>query len=98
MGERIALKRKENKLTQEQLAEIVEVSSQTISNIECGRKDAKTETIAKICVALNTDANYILNGKRSEYQLIGISKKIASLSEEQFRIIENLVDMLRNGK
>ena len=38
MGRRIAARRKEKGMTQEELSEIVGVSEQTISTAECGKK------------------------------------------------------------
>lgn len=94
MGERVALKRKERKLTQEQMAEKVGVSLQTISNIECGKKSTRPENIAKICIALNTTADYIILGKKDEQQIKGIMKTIASLPEDRYRAIENIISFL----
>ncbi len=94
MGERISAKRKERRLTQEQLAEAVGVSLQTVSNIECGKKGSRPENIAKICVVLDTTADYILLGEKSENQLKGISKQIAALPDEKYKAVEKLVYLL----
>ncbi len=94
MGERISVKRKEKRLTQEQLAEAVGVSLQTVSNIECGKKGSGPENIAKICVVLEATADYILLGEKNENQLKGISKQIASLSDEKYKAVESLVYLL----
>ena len=94
MGERITLRRKELCITQEQLAEKVGVSVQTVSNIECGKKAARPENLAKICGALQISADYVLLGEKSESQLKGISKKIAKLSEEKYQAILKLVELL----
>ena len=95
MGERVSAKRKEKRLTQEQLAEIIGVSLQTVSNIECGKKAARPENIAKICIALETTADYILLGKKSENQMKDIIKLISQLSEEEYKAIEGIVTLLQ---
>lgn len=96
MGERIAIKRKEKKLTQEQMAEIVGVSLQTVSNIECGKKSTRPENIAKICVALNATADYIILGQKDESQIKGFMKIIANLPEDKYKAVENIVNLLQN--
>lgn len=94
MGERVAIKRKEKNLTQEVLAEKMGVSLQTVSNIECGKKSTRPENIAKICIILNTTADYILLGERAEGQIKGISKLIATLPEDKYVLVESLVTFL----
>ena len=94
MGERVALKRKELHLTQEQLAEKVGVSLQTISNIEGGKKAARPENIAKIAAALEISADYILMGKKTALQLKGITKNISELDEEKYLAVQSIVTLL----
>lgn len=96
MGERIAIKRKEKKLTQEELAERLGISLQTVSNIECGKKSTRPENIAKICTLLDTTADYILLGERTENQTKGITKILASLPEEKYKVIKNLIFILQD--
>ncbi len=91
MGERIALKRKENKLTQEQLAEKVGVSLQTISNIEGGKKAARPENIVKISIVLGITTDYILTGKKTVNQLKGITESISNLEEEEYLAIQKII-------
>ena len=52
MGMRITARRKELGLTQEELADMISVSVQTISTAERGRKALRPENIAKISRAL----------------------------------------------
>lgn len=61
IGSRIAQRRKENKYTQAQLAEIIDVSKNHISNIENGSA-ASLDTFLKICVTLNITPDYLLMG------------------------------------
>lgn len=96
MGERISSKRKEKRLTQEQLAEIIGVSLQTVSNIECGRKAARPENIAKICNALDSTADYIMLGKKSESEINDLMKTISLLPEREYKVIEDILDLLQS--
>lgn len=92
MGLRISKRRKELKLTQEQVAEKMEVSLQTISCIELGKKAIRPENLANLCTVLDTTADYILTGKKNENQLVGIIKKFASLPDADMIMIEQLTD------
>ena len=92
MGLRISKRRKELKLTQEQVAEKMNVSLQTISCIELGKKAIRPENLANLCVVLDTTSDYLLLGKKNENQLFGLIKKIASLPDDDMMIIEQLTD------
>lgn len=54
IGSRITQRRKMLGMPQEQLAEIIDLSIQTISNIENGKKAVRPENLIKICRALNS--------------------------------------------
>jgi len=66
IGGRINTRRKELGLTQEELAERMEVSIQMISNVELGKKAIRPENLIKLCNALNTSADYIWRGCRAK--------------------------------
>lgn len=94
MGARISNRRKELHYTQEQLAEKMGVSLQTVSCIELGKKAIRPENLTNLCRELNVSADYILCGKRNEQQMIDMLEKISTLSLESYQAIRNLVDLL----
>lgn len=98
MGNRIAKRRKELQLTQEQLAEAIDLSLQSISCIELGKKAIRPENLFNLCRALGLSADYVLTGVRSTRQLEGIFKKLATLSEDDYQMVEALVDHLGQRK
>lgn len=98
MGNRIAQRRKELHLTQEELSELMGVSSQTISCIELGKKAVRPENLARLCTELDISSDYILFGKRSETQMGDLIIKMAQLSPEEYRSIQTLVDLLHTRK
>ena len=55
LGRRIQELRKSNKLTQEQLAEKIEIATSNISYIETGKFYPTPETLGKIAKALNVE-------------------------------------------
>ncbi len=95
MGNRIMKKRKELGLTQEKLAEAMELSLQSISCIELGKKAIRPENLFKLCRTLDVSADYILTGEKTVCQLDGINKKLATLNEDDYQIVETLIDHIR---
>lgn len=54
IGDTIRKKRKELGFSQEKLAELAELHTTTISEIECGKSNLTISTIEKISISLNT--------------------------------------------
>ena len=81
-------------MTQEQVAEAMNISIQSLSCIESGKKAIRPENLYNLCIALDVSAEYILMGKKSERQLEGISKKISALQDDDYSIVEALVEHL----
>lgn len=96
MGKRINARRKELGLTQERVAEYMDVSIQMISNLELGRKAIRPENLVKLCTVLKVSADYVLCGKNSEAENIILAGKFAQLSPEHQKIIGDLIDSLIN--
>ncbi|MBR2467024.1 MAG: helix-turn-helix transcriptional regulator [Clostridia bacterium] len=94
MGKRISTKRRELGITQEQLAERMDVSIQMISNLEGGKKAIRPENLVKLCAVLSTSADYILTGKRAEFENIAFFAKFSTLSASNQELIESLVNEL----
>ncbi len=91
MGLRIAGCRKELHLTQEQLAETIDVSLQTISCIELGKKAVRPENLAKLCKSLQVSSDYILYGKRDVKQMDGLINKLSSLGKQEYEFVNELI-------
>ena len=94
MGVRIAQRRKELHLTQEQLAEKIGLSLQSVSCIELGKKAVRPENLANLCTYLDVSSDYILYGKRSEQQMQETVAKLSSLSPEAYQTLQNLINLL----
>lgn len=95
MGTRISKRRKELQLTQEQLAEGMDLSLQSISCIELGKKAIRPENLLNLCRCLNVSADYILTGVKSTHQLEGIFLKLSTMPEDDYKLVETLIDHLR---
>ena len=96
MGNRISKRRKELKMTQEQVAEQIDLSIQSISCIELGKKAIRPENLLNLCRALEVTADYILTGKKSLFQMDEVFKKLSALDDDDFKMVESLIDRLSN--
>ena len=91
IGARISKRRKLMGLTQEQLAEEMDVSIQMISNLERGIKAIKIDNLVKLSRILNVTTDYILTGYQSLEDMDTVAKKIAQLPNEYRGLIELIV-------
>lgn len=94
IGSRISARRRALGLTQEQVAERMDVSIQMISNLELGKKAIRPENLVKVCTVLDISADYLLFGHNSWRENAEIAQKIRCLSPEHQHIISLLVDSL----
>lgn len=92
MGMRIAARRKELGFTQEELADMVNVSVQTISTAERGRKAFRPENIVKICKALRCTTDYILIGKSMDVVPETLNRTYKNLTSLQYRCLTQIVE------
>ncbi len=86
LGQRIKYFRKAKKLTQEQLAEIVNMEPNSISIIESGRNFPTLNSLEKIAKALDVELNilfrYNLN-KTNDEIIDNINLELAKLNNEK---------------
>lgn len=62
IGQRVRKLRRDNNLTQEQVAEMAGVSCSFVGHIERGEKVLSVETLARLCQAFDTDMHYLVFG------------------------------------
>ena len=92
MGNRIVARRKQLRLTQEELAEAVGVTPQMISTAELGKKALRPSNIIKICAGLDISPDFLLLVKISDTDYSILAQKIACLTPEQYRHLEDIID------
>lgn len=92
IGNRITELRKRLGWTQEELAEIADLTPQFVSYAESGKRAMRPENLLKLSKALNVSADYLLTGEIIDKDLLILSDKIKQLAPSQIRIIENIVD------
>ena len=89
IGKKIKRMRQNRGLTQEKLAEIIDVSQRTLSGIEIGENFATAETIDKIIKALNTtsDELFMLGHLKEKDDLIEeINQMIFKVSDDKEKL------------
>lgn len=92
IGKRIQARRKQQGLTQEQLADRMNVSIQMVSNLERGIKAIRIDNLINLSQLLNVSTDYILTGRETADDLAALTFRIEQLSPSDRRMIEMLVD------
>ena len=69
LGEKIKRIRKKRGLTQEQLAEKIEISARNLSNIELGNSFPKSETLEKILMVLDISTEDLFSNEHIKTNL-----------------------------
>ena len=92
IGKRIQNRRKQQGYTQEQLADMMNVSIQMVSNLERGNKAIRIDNLINLCQILDISTDYILTGKETLDDLSVLATRIAQLPEKDQKMIEMLVE------
>jgi len=93
MGKRIHEKRKSLRLSQEELAERVEISKQTVSRAENGQRELGAMSVARLAKALETSADYLLGGEHTDTDVLILQDKIKNLDDRQYRYLEEFISI-----
>ena len=91
VGERITQLRKEHHLSQEQLAEKLDISVKHCSAVERGVSSLSIEKYVELCDLLNTSLDYIIRGYSSDV----LSKMPPSLIETYSKANEKELKILK---
>ena len=99
LGRKIKRMRINRGLTQEQLAEIIDISQRTLSGIEIGENFVTAETLDKIVKALNTTTEelFATNHLRNKDEIISdiiLDLKTISENPEKLEILYNVTKSL----
>lgn len=87
IGEQVRMAREQVKLTQEQLAEKLDVSPQYISDMERGVVGLSINTLKNLCGVLGVASDQILFGKRISDRGLILANVCHMLTEEEFSIL-----------
>ena len=98
MGQRIMVRRKSLRMTQEELAEKLGVSTQMISNLELGKKAIRPENLAKVCSVLELSADFILTGTNTKTAVDAVAEKLIQLTAEELQMVNEMIDYMNSKK
>ena len=98
IGRRIQQSREQAGLTQEELAERIDRSTQFISTIERGLAGPSLETVIHLCEVLGTSTEWILRGRAPlpDSNLLAASgmEKLSRLSPAQLLLVDRMTSDL----
>jgi len=97
IGKRIQNARLETKLTQEQLAEKLQISTNYLSKVETGKEKPNLEMIDKICNNLKIPLPFLLTGVATEsdtYMQTDISNLLQKCSPAKTKLIYDIVSRI----
>lgn len=95
MGQRIKDERKLQELTQEKLAEMLDVTIEHLSHVETGTSRASLMLIEKISEILQIDEETLMFGTAYERNINKeLVEKIDSLSPNKKQAVLNIIDLL----
>lgn len=92
IGERVRQAREQAKLTQEALAEKLEVSPQYVSDLERGVVGVSMTTFKKLCQILGVTSDQLLFGSDTMDRGAILANACSTLTDEQFAILTDVVD------
>lgn len=100
LGNRIRTVRQRRGITQEQLAEKVDISTNFMSLIENGR-NMSVETLVKIAEALGVTVDYLLSDTielDSDIIMVQISQSLSTLNDEEKMFFLNVIKQYKEIK
>ena len=89
IGERIAILRKEQNISQGQLADALSVSRQAVSKWENDLNSPDTIKLIQLADVLNTEVEYLATGKKPVYVS---PPPVINLVKHEDRVVEKIVD------
>ena len=92
IGKRIYQCRKKLGLTQEELAELADVTPQFVSFAESGKRAMRVDNIMKLAGALRVSVDYLLTGDLVDKDLLFFAEKLRGLTVTQLANIETIVN------
>lgn len=104
IGKNIKTLRTKKNMTQDELAEKLFVTRQTVSNYETGRSRPDVDMLAKIAEVLETDANTVIYGppaeisKKQEYMKLALCAGIILVLQLPLPWLKEMTDEIRRSR
>ncbi len=95
LGQRIAKRRKQANIKQNVLANMLEISNNYLSSIECGKEKPSLEILIKICNALEITPDYLLMGNMHANNIPkNLSDGLRLCSEDDIELLSAIVTLM----
>ena len=94
LGNTVKAIRKEQKITREQLAERIDVSSRFLASVESGAVGVSLITLKKICIELGVSADILLGIKEGAASNRTYDEIINRINQIDPAYLENLLDIV----
>ncbi|MBQ8322814.1 MAG: helix-turn-helix transcriptional regulator [Clostridia bacterium] len=85
--ERLKELRKNNNLSQKQLADILKTNNSSICDWECGRTEPNIETVALMADFFECSIDYLV-GREDDFGVITLQKEGFAITEDERRLVE----------
>lgn len=98
LGEKIKRIRKQKGLTQEQLAEMMEISSRNLSNIELGNSFPKPETLERFLKSLDISTQTLFSNDsiKSDKELLKEINFLINSIKHDHKMLEKIYKILKD--
>ena len=97
IGARVKEAREAAGLTQERLAELVDITAQYLSGVERGAVGLSVPVLQRLCSVLLVSSDYILTGNTETSDVLGVTARLSRLPAEHIRNVENILDRYMEG-
>jgi len=105
IGQRMSELRRAHKMTQETLAEKLDISLKHISHTECGTSSLSLKNMIKFCQIFNCSFDYIIFGKKEDIALAKLPNEIIDIlhtgNEEELdrlnRYLQMYLELTKQG-
>lgn len=97
MGQRIKLRRQELKLTQLELAELIDISNNHMSAIENAKTNPSMDNFIKLCEVLKVTPDYLLLGSMHANNVPqDIVDKLRLCSQSDLELLKQIIELFVN--
>ena len=95
MGNRIRLRRKELKMKQSELAELIDISTNHMSSIETGKQKPSMDIFIKLFEVLRVTPDYLLLGSMHASNIPqNIIDKLQLCNHDDIELAKNIIELL----
>lgn len=97
IGLRVKQAREAAGLTQERLAELVDVTAQFLSSVERGTVGLSVPVLSRLCSVLLVSSDFILAGDTEGSDVTSITARLSRLSPEHIENVEEILNRYMEG-